>query len=58
MQIDVSKGLALHNLYGHATFKMEATKAGKDERFIKHICSSVKCVGKLNDWRANLPTHI
>lgn len=58
MKIDFSKATALHNLYGHYVFVKEAQKAGKDERFIDTICFNLKCVGKSNDWRNNLPTRI
>lgn len=54
MKIDWSKGMALHRLYGHYPFAMEALKAGKDMSFIMTICSNLKCVGKSIDWRDNL----
>lgn len=55
-QIDFSKGTALHRLYGHSIFVIEAEKAKKDERFIKNICSSLGCYGidGPNDWRKHL----
>lgn len=54
MQIDWSKGTALHRLYGHYPFAMEAVKAGKSQEFITNICSNLKCVGLSNDWRSHL----
>lgn len=55
MKIDFSKGLALHRLYGHYTFVREAQNGKKDDRFISHVCQAIKCTGKSNDWRKNLP---
>lgn len=54
MQIDYSKGLSLHNLYGHYVFAMEAEKAGKSAQFVTNICAAAKCTGKSNDWRNQL----
>jgi hypothetical protein len=56
--LDFSKGRALHNLYGHSVFLMEAQKAGKDARFTENVCFNLQCTGQANDWRSNLPTHI
>lgn len=52
--LDYSKGLAIHRLYGHYSFVMEAEKANKPQKWIEHVCSSMKCVGQSNDWRSNL----
>lgn len=46
MQIDFSKGVALHRLYGHTTFMREAKVAGKDKRFAAAVCQRTKCNGK------------
>jgi hypothetical protein len=51
MIIDYSKGVALHRLYGHPIFVVEATKAGRDERFVKNICASLECTGRAPSWR-------
>lgn len=52
--MDWSKGTAIHRLYGHYPFAMEARKAGKDDKFITNICTALKCTGLSNDWRAHL----
>jgi hypothetical protein len=57
-KIDFSRATALHRLYGHYIFVMEATKSGKDKNFISNICMNLKCNGKSNDWRSNLPLDI
>lgn len=57
MQIDFSKGTALHRLYGHETFVLEARKNKKPESFIQNICANLKCDGqpaRTSHWRANL----
>jgi hypothetical protein len=54
VQIDFSKGVAIHRLYGHYTFTVEASKAGKDNRFAKHICSYLNCKGTSTTWRTDL----
>lgn len=43
MQVDYSKGRALHNLYGHDVFVIEAKKDNRSDTFIRHICADVKC---------------
>ena len=55
LKVDFSKGSALHRLYGHAIFAKEAEKAGKDERFVKNICTNLKCTGaEVPHWRNNI----
>lgn len=53
--MDYSRAVAIHRLYGHNVFVIEATKSGKDETFIKNICrsNSLKCLGQELDldWR-------
>lgn len=54
LKIDFSKASALHRLYGHNIFAMEAEKAKKDVRFMAAVCRGVNCDGKSNDWRNRL----
>lgn len=54
LKLDFSRGTAVHRLYGHAIFLIEAEKAGKDERFMKNICNGLECDGKPINWRDHL----
>ena len=54
MELDYSKGLALHRLYGHATFMIEASKKNKSKQFASSICAALKCDGRPTDWRSDL----
>jgi len=54
LKLDFSKATAVHRLYGHAIFVVEATKAGKDSRFVKNICTNLKCTGTAPHWRNNV----
>lgn len=58
LKIDYSKAVALHNLYGHYVFVMQAQKSGKDDKFISNICKNLKCVGKSNDWRNHIDVKV
>lgn len=54
MEIDFSKGSAIHRLYGHQIFVAEAKKQNKSLGFMKRICEHVSCEGDHIRWRNRL----
>lgn len=56
IKIDFSKGVALHRLYGHSVFVIEAEKAKKDAKFIKDVCRNLRCLGVPDapNWQKHL----
>jgi hypothetical protein len=53
VHLDFSKAAAIHRLYGHPTFYIEALKAEKTVQFCKVVCEHAKCNGKKPTWKDN-----